>query len=187
VSVPPDWDASIAVAACPIAPWNGFVWRGHRRRYEGLDRHGSLVASAGFHRAPDRSPPGQARSALYLGLSYGVCLGEVLRHLPQGLFSQVNKYRLSEIRVDLQNVIDCRDLARLQLRLEALFRDLDYTIGQELAAAVRQLGCEGMLVPLATGNPDANLIVFPDLLDPVASMSVVETVDPRLYVDRSGR
>ena len=78
VSVPPSWDASIAVAAGPIAPWDGYVWRCHRRRYAGLDWSGSLVASACYHRAPDLFLIGWIWPALYFGLSYGVCLGGVI-------------------------------------------------------------------------------------------------------------
>jgi hypothetical protein len=124
--------------------------------------------------------------ALYLGLSYGVCLGEVLRHMSRELFAQVNDYRFSKIRVDLRSVIDCRDLAAIRLPPEALLQDLDFSVGQKLASAARSRSCEAMLVPSATGFPDDNLIVFPDLLAPSSSMSVVDAVDPRLHVDRPG-
>lgn len=185
-SAPVGWEASAAVGTRPIAPWSGFAWRGHRRRYAATDWRGSLYASGRYHRAPDLYPQDQTWPALYLGLSYGVCLGEVLRHLPPELFAQVGDYRLSKVRLDLKRVADCRDLAALRLRPEEIFDDLDYRVGQALAAAIRQLGCEGMLVPSATRLPDHNLIVFPDRLDRYSHLGVEETVDPSLYVERPG-
>ena len=86
----------------------------------------------------------------------------------------------------LSRVIDCRDLDALQLAADALFHDLDYRAGQELAAAVRAAGGEGLLIPSASRFPDDILIVFPDRLEPQSNMAVIEAVDPVLYVPRPG-
>jgi hypothetical protein len=182
---PTDWDAQRAVEARPITVWSGVAWRGHRRTYDGTDWRGSLLVSARYHRAPDAYPPELTWPALYLSLSYGVCLGEVLRHLPAALFAQVTTYRFSKLRVHLTRVIDCRNLPAMGLRPEDLFRDFDFRVGQEVAAAARRLGCEGLFVPSATGFPDPNLIVFPDMLDSTSAIELIESVDPKLYVDRT--
>lgn len=114
MTIPAGWRASVAVAALPSTPWSGRAWRSHRKIYGATDWGGSLKVSARYHKAPDRFPPEQTWSALYLALSYGVCMGETMRHLPAGApISMLENFRLSEIEVALRAVIDCRDVSIL--------------------------------------------------------------------------
>jgi len=122
-------------------------------------------------------------AALYLALSPEVSLGEVLRHFSPQLLPQLNEYRLSELEVELEAVLDCRDAAALGLSPEDLIRDYDFAITQEIAAAAIAQGAEGMLVPSATGMGD-NLVVFPAQLHTTSRLAVVGSRDPRLYVPR---
>ena len=160
MTIRPDWEIAIAVARLPIEPWIGKAWR--------------------YHRAADRFPPDQTWPALYLGLSYGVCMAETMRHLPKDApFSMLTTFYLSEIEVSLRALIDCRDVTVLGIALGDLLRDRDYDAGQQLAAAVRARGCDGLLVPSATLLPDAALIVFPDVIQPNA-LRLVRSMAPRI-------
>ena len=176
----------MAIGACPILPWQGYAWRAHKRRYEATDWRGSLRVSGRYHRGADRFPQEQIWPALYLGLTYGICLAEIARHLTPVLFSQLKEYRFSRIKLDLVAVVDCRSLGEMRLTPEELFEDFDYEVGQNLAIAARTLRCEGMLVPSAARLPDDILIIFPDLVRPQSSLRLEESVDPVLYVQRPG-
>ncbi len=98
--------------------------------------------------------------------------------------SRLNIYRISEIDVELNAVIDCREIAALGICLDALLNDLDYTVPQRIAAAALATGAEGLLVPSATRLGD-NLVVFPDQLHPDSRLEIVGSRDPVLYVERS--
>lgn len=180
MAIPAGWDASVAVAKLPVAPWIGSTWRSHRISYGATDWGGSLRVSDRYHRAPDRFPPDQTWPALYLALSYGVCMGETMRHLPTDApISMLGHFCLSEIEVALRAVIDCRDVSILGISPDNLLRDFDYDAGQELAAAVRARGCDGLLISSATLLPDAALIVFPDMIQS-DSLRIIRSIAPRL-------
>ncbi len=117
--------------------------------------------------------------ALYMSLDLGASLGEIVR---RGADVDLNEIRFTEIEVALATVADCRNLSALGVDPVALFDDWDYSAGQALANAVRQAGSEGMLVPSASRVGD-NLIVFPDLLRPTSTLTIVRTVDPKLIKD----
>jgi hypothetical protein len=97
---------------------------------------------------------------------------------------RLNTYRISEIEVELEMVIDCREIAALGISLDHLLNDLDYTVSQRLGAAALAMGAEGLLVPSATRLGD-NLVVFPTQLRPDSRLDVVSSRDPLLYVERS--
>ncbi len=183
--VPGGWDATAAVAGRPLIPWRGDLWRAHKRRYDATDASGSRLFSARYHRAPDLFPSGPTWAALYCALSYGVCLGEVLRHVTPELLPALRDQRLSRLAVDLSAVLDCRDVAALGVPPDVLFHDTDYTPGQALGFAAIARGCEGLLIPSATRLPDDVLVIFPDNLRSTSRIEVVETVDPILYTERS--
>jgi RES domain-containing protein len=122
-------------------------------------------------------------AALYLALSPEVSLGEVLRHFTPQLLPQLNEYRLSEIGVELEAILDCRDAEAFGLSPEELIRDYDFAMTQEIAAAAIAQGAGGILVPSATGLGD-NLVVFPAQLRSGSRLAVVGSRDPRLYVPR---
>lgn len=180
---PPGWDAQTALAHLQPEPWKGRAWRFHRRTYGATDAGGALLVSGRYHRGSDQFPRSEAWAALYLALSPDVSLGEVLRHFSPQLLPQLNEYRLSELEVELEAVLDCRDAAAFGLSPEDLIRDYDLAITQEIAAAAIAQGAEGILVPSATGLGD-NLVVFPAQLHRTSRLAVVGSRDPRLYVPR---
>lgn len=181
---PSGWDATAAAASQPIVAWHGHVWRSHNRKYAATDVGGVLRYSARYHRAPDLFTQGATWPALYCGLTYGFCLAEILRHVTPNLLPMLNQRRFSELAADLSAVLDCRDLAAMNANTDRLFHDTDYTMGQELASAAIQRGCEALLIPSATRLPDRNLIIFPHSCHPTSRIEVVGYVDPSLYVQR---
>lgn len=183
MTAPPGWNAAAALAACQPLPWSGSAWRAHRRKYLATDPGGSLRVSGRYNRGLDRFAPGQVWPALYLSLGAEVCLGEILRHISPALLPALNDYRISELRVELGAVLDCRDPALLGLTREDFCDDLDYTVTQALAAAAIERGAEALLVPSATCLGD-NLIVFTTCLAATSRLAVVSSRDPRLYVAR---
>lgn len=97
--------------------------------------------------------------------------------------AQLNDYRLSELDVELDAVLDCRDARVLGLTRADLIRDYDFTITQEIGAAVVDRGAEGILVPSATRLGD-NLVVFPVKRLDTSRLVVLGSQDPRLYIPR---
>ncbi len=146
------------------------------------DPAGSLKVSGRFNRGLDHFPVEETWSVLYLALGRDVALAEMIRHLTPELLLRVRNKRLSELQLDLCLVIDCRDLARLGVSPDDFFHDTNYRIPQELGKAAYARGVEAMLVPSATLLGD-NLIVFNRNLAESARITVIGSVDPRLYVE----
>jgi RES domain-containing protein len=169
-------DPRIAVGACDVIPTKQAVWRGHRRRYDALDHGGSLIFSGRFHRAPEEFATEETWPALYTRLDLAVALGELQRNIRPHEFGD---YRFTEIWVQLEAVLDCRDLEAVGLSADSLLGTRDYPAGQELAAAAVELGVEGILVPSATRLGD-NLMVVPHLVRVGSVLAVVQSIDPRL-------
>ena len=180
----PEWNPRQAIGSLLVAPWTGPVWRAHRQRYDALDHGGSLLVSGRYHRGRDSFPDEQVFPTLYLALAPEICLGGIIRHVTPATLARFNDYRLSEIRVTLTAVLDLRDPAPLGVPIDAVLDDTDYTIPQALAAAARERGAEGLIVPSATRLGD-NLIVFPDRLQAASELVVVASRDPRLYMERT--
>jgi hypothetical protein len=178
-----DWDADAATAELQPARWSGHAWRFHRQRYEATDHSGSLLVSGRYHRAPDQFAPEHRWPALYLALAPEVAIGEVLRHVEPSLLPDLNGFRISELTVDLGQVLDCRDAGSLGLQDTDLIRDYDFATTQALASAVLNSGAEAMLVRSATALGE-NLIVFPSNLKGTSRITVVSSRDARLYVKR---
>jgi RES domain-containing protein len=181
VPIPDGWDAATALAVHPVVPWNGRLWRMHKRRYRAEDPGGARLVSGRYDRGLDRYPEAEAFSALYLATAPEICLGEVYRHVTPELLSSLNDFRLSELSVSLQELADCRDQASLGLSIGDLVHDTDYEATQALGAAANSRGLEGLLVPSATRLGD-NLIVFPQNLLADSRIAIVSSRDPRLYV-----
>lgn len=140
--------------------------------------------SGRYHRGRDVFSEDQVFPALYLALAPETCLGEIIRHVTPATLDRFNEYRLTELRVSLTAVIDLRDPAALTLPADALLHDTDYRIPQALAAAARERGAEGIMVPSATRLGD-NLIIFADRLAATSKLSVVGSRDPRLRAEWS--
>ena len=182
--VPEGWDATAALAACPVVEWEGHVWRMHKQKYSATDPGGSRMVSGRYHRGLDQFPEDQVFSALYLATSPEVCLGELYRHITPELLPSLNNYRLSKLFVRLMTVLDCRDPALLGLSLDDLVHDTDYEATQSIGAAAFARRAEGILTISATRLGD-NLVLFPIHLGTSSRITVVSSRDPRLYVQRS--
>jgi RES domain-containing protein len=177
------WNALAAVSACPLIPWHGAAWRAHNRRYLADDPGGSLRVSGRYNLGEDRVPPADAWAALYLGLSQAICIGEILRHLTPATMAHLGSYRITELSVEVQAILDCRAPSVVGLTAADLGDDLDYTIPHQLAGAALAVGAEGILVPSATGLGQ-NLILFPKNTRPGSTLTIRSSVDPRLYIPR---
>lgn len=182
------WDASEAIAHCPVGPWTGVVWRYHARKYSGDDAAGSLKATGRFHRGSDKFPASETWMALYTSLAPQVALGERLRHTQPSTLGKLANQRQSRLRVELQTVLDlcnesgCSSLNVSGLSKADLCRPRDYERCHQIAHAARARA-EAMLVPSCTNFPEGNLILFPDRLLPGSGVSIEETVDPDLFID----
>lgn len=117
--------------------------------------------------------------------AYGpeICLGEVYRHITPKLLPSLNDFRLSELSVEVGEVLDCRSPKPLGLSLEHLVHDTDYEATQAIGAAALEGGLEGLIVPSAIRLGD-NLILFPENLRATSRIELVSSRDPRLYVER---
>jgi RES domain-containing protein len=179
------WNLRTAVAACPIGPWRGEVWRCHTRRWSGDNADGSLKATGRYHRGRDRFPAIDAWPALYTALAPHIALGEMLRHT-RALPSLASK-RISRLDVSLSAVLDCASLLGSTLpgapNLDDLCRPADYALPHEIAEAARASSAEALLIPTCTRLNGNNLIVFPDRLLPGSFVSVLGTEDPDLFID----
>lgn len=178
--LPPGWTAASAIRAWPLIAWDTPLWRAHNRRYAATDAGGARRVTGRYHRAPDLYPVDPTWAALYCATTYGVCLGEIVRHLPRaGAGAWLANYRLTRLDVRLETVFDGRNLAAAGLTPDVLFDD-DYAVSHALAAAALAAGAEGLLVPSATLLPDPILVVFPDALHPASRVSPLESIDPAL-------
>ena len=107
-----------------------------------------------------------------------------MRHVePIGLAS-LNDYRLSELSVRADRVVDCRDHEALGLSPDHLMDDFDLLGPRALGEAAFRRGLEGVLVVSATRLGD-NLVLFPENLGPDSHVEAISSRDPRLYVGRS--
>ncbi len=181
--VPEGWDAGAAVATCPVVRWEDSVWRMHKRRYRADDPGGARKVSGRYNRGLDRFSEQESFPALYFATAPEICLGEVYRHITPELLPALNDFRLSELFVEVGEVLDCRSPKALGLSLEHLAHDTDYEATQAIGAATLERGLEGLIVPSATRLGD-NLILFPENLRSSSRTEVVSSRDPRLYVER---
>ena len=143
--------------------WEGHLWRMHKRRFRAEGPGGTRLVSGRYNRGLDRFPEGETFPALYLALGPENCLGEVYRHVTPEILPSLNDFRLSDLCVSLQQVVDCRDPSTLGLSPEDLSHDTDYRATQALGTAAYSVGLEGLVVPSATRLGD-NLILFPQNL-----------------------
>lgn len=157
----------------------------HSRRYASDDPGGARGVSGRYNLGIDQFPEGRAFGALYLALAAEICLGEIVRHVePVGL-ARLNGYRLSELSVAAERVVDCRDPDKVGLSPEDLIDDFDLSATRALGEAAFAAGAEGILVVSATGLGD-NLVLFPENMGPGSRLEVLSARDPRLYVNRRG-
>lgn len=179
---PPGWTARLAVAGLQSYRWQGLAWRIHRATYGPIDTTGAQRFSGRYHRARRDFPGDPVWPVLYTSLNEGACLAEAVRHA--GDLQGLTERRMTQLRIELGQVLDLRDPRSCGLRLEDVTDDTDYTTTQELALAALERGTEGLLVPAASLVGD-NLIVLIDNLGPNSVVEAVRYIDPKLYVPRS--
>ena len=180
---PERWDAEAALGGLQEGPWAGSAWRFHRGAYGPTDAGGSLLVSGRYHRASDQFARSDVWAALYLALAPEVSLGEILRHFSPELLPTLRGYRVTELEVELQSVLDCREASTLGLSPEDLVKDYDFETTHAIASAAIARGAEAILVRSATGLGD-NLVAFPAQFRRASRLTVVRSRDPRLYVPR---
>lgn len=178
-------DAIQLLGTLTASPWSGITWRNHGRRYSATDPGGSRLVSGRYHQAPDSFPNGPCWPALYLSLSDGGAIAELTRRLEPTTLASLNNRRLTRVRVSLSAVIDLRDPAVVGLSSADLTDDYDYAVTQALASVALNRDVEGLLVPAAS-LVTANLVIFVQNLLPTSTVTSLDSVDPRLYVPRSG-
>lgn len=163
--------AAAIVAAAPIIPWEGSVWRCHDRRFPSNSWQGSLLFSGRFHRAPDLFPTEFTWPALYTATGPEVALGEAIRYQAPRM-RRIAAYDLSEVALRLTSVVDVHDLAGGLIDEVHLLDDWDYTLAQECGEAALRRRADGLLVPSATrlGN---NVIVLPGNLSAATRIDAV--------------
>ncbi len=183
-----EWRANAAITGCPVLPWSGSAWRCHGRKYAGDDAAGSLLVTGRYHRGKDRFDVKATWPALYTALAIHVALGERIRHTTPGSLHRMKTQRFSELEISLQRVLnlcaaDGCATHRLRNTSDAdLCHPIEYEKCHQLATLARDL-VEAVIIRSCTGFPEGNLIIFPDRLDPVSTIRVVQTIDPNLYVD----
>ena len=168
------WSASRAVAACPVIPWVGQVYRFHSRRYDATDPGGSLLYSGRYH---------DGWSALYTCVRAEAAVGEFLRHSSPGALGRLIIMRLTRLSVDVGAILDCRDTVAMGLTLDDIVHDTDYVLTQQIGAASLALGVEGILVPSATLLGE-NLVLWVSQFRPTSRIEVLSSEDPRFFVPR---
>ena len=138
---PPGWAAAVAIGKCrQLAPWSGLTWRAHKRQFLATDYTGSILFSGRYNRGYDAFPRTQVRfvgqrvwQVLYLALGRDVAIGEVLRHIDE--LSELDDYRFTELQLDLDLVIDCRDASAMGLTHADQTDLTDWEVPREIAKA----------------------------------------------------
>lgn len=122
--------------------------------------------------------------ALYVSLAPEVSLAEIIRNTDPAMMPKLNSYRLTELHVELEAVLDLQALDSTGFQSTELLEGRNYSIAQDIARDALMSGAEAIIVPSATrlGN---NLVIFPDNLKPESRLEVVASRDPVLYVGNS--
>lgn len=158
--------------------WSGIVWRCHWKGSLPTDASKSLGGAGGrFNVGRDSTAfkSTDAFPALYTSRESATAVLETLRHLMDRearssltrtdvleIFDGFRHRVLTELAVDLKDVLDCSQPARIGLDERALVDDATYLYTQSLALASMRSGADGLLVPSATGV-GLNLIIFPSV------------------------
>ena len=169
-----------AIAARPLIPWRGPLWRFHQRQYAALDPTGALRYSGRFHRGGDHFPVEATWAALYFGRAAEVAVLEWASHLSTPQLRRKADYRLTEVAADLAAVLNVDQPETFGVSAEALLGTRDYRLPQEFGRLAFEAGAEGLLVPSAT-RAGANLVVFPANLRAGSALTVRGHRDPRLW------
>ena len=91
-----------------------------------------LKISGRYHRGADLYPEDQVFSALYLALSPETALAELVRHITPELIPALNNYRLTELRLHLDDVLDLREPGLLGIEMDELCSDADHDLTRHI-------------------------------------------------------
>ena len=154
---------------------------GHAAETSGVARPSGQIrrarrngVSARYHVAPPDAPHGLSWPALYTSLNLAVAIAEVQRNIP---ITALRNHRFTEIWVQVETVVDCRELDVLGMSGAQPLDDHDYSVGQSLALASLRGGAETILVHSATKIGD-NPILLPGQLRSGSVVQEVRFVDP---------
>lgn len=114
-------------------------------------------------------------SALYTSLAPEVAIWEVVRRSAAQNLAYLQNNVLTELAVELTQVLDCSDPATMGLT-PADLTGLDHRPCQELAAGAEARGYEGLLVPSAA-LPGVNLVLLPRNLPEPPPLRVVRVTE----------
>lgn len=175
------------IRTCQSSEWRGDAWRHHAASRTATESAGSIKFSGRYNRGHDQFAPEECWEALYLSLGRDIALGELIRHLGEDrapTFVRLKNRRLSKLYLELANVVDCRSASSLGIQEDDLLGDSDaaYSIGQAIGGSAALLGYEAILVPSAT-RLGHNIIVFPMNVRHSSLVTVIESIDPALFVE----
>lgn len=164
--MPPEgWNAARAIDAAPSGPFRGTVWRVHWREVAPTDWSLSRRTTGRYHRGLDLFPADEAFPALYAALAPETALWEMVRRRAARNLGYLRNNVLSELAVDLDQVVDLSDPSVAGLTREELTGP-DSSVCQAIAAVAVARGFQGLLV-LSAALPGSNLVLFPrNLPDP---------------------
>ena len=155
-------------------PFHGAVWRTHWREVDATDWSLSLRSSGRYHRGRDLESVANAWAALYTSLAPEIALWEMVRRSAARDLNFLRNNVLSELSVDLSDVLDLRDPTQLGLNPDNIVGS-DLTVCQLIGQSTIQREAQGIVVPSATGL-GANLICFPQNFSDSSSLRLVNSV-----------
>ena len=116
--------------------------------------------------------------ALYTSLSEDGALAEIYYHLSRQPVFSSSHVKINRLALCCDRVLifpDVAALAPLGVSAEDFHKDA-YTRTQEIGAAARFLDLQGLIVPSARWDC-GNLVLFPELLDDLATLKLLEQRD----------
>jgi RES domain-containing protein len=161
-----DPDLLDALDALEPAPLDTFAWR---VTWVARDPLAGGTGGGRWH------PPNDFE-ALYASLDSDVAIAEIYHHLSKAPVFSTSHVKINTLKAKAQRVLvfdDLETLIPLGVDPEAVRRG-DYARTREIGSAARFLYLDGLVVPSAR-RAGANLVLFPDRLDDLEALSVVET------------
>jgi RES domain-containing protein len=170
------------------------VWRCHSPRCPAVSSEGSLLVEGRFHLPEDGRTlytSGEAQTALGENIRHLTSPGESLPRDSRNLMSRwrdvLNSRELSQLRVEIGPVLDCRNLTKLGMSEEQLFDPKNWCLAQALGKAARSHTVDGqrvagLLVPSAT-KLGTNLVIFVSNLKEDGIIERVDSWIPVLFPD----
>jgi hypothetical protein len=173
--------AERAIDAAPTHSLRGRVWRTHWRQVAATDWSRTLRTTGRYHRGLDQFAAQQVWPALYTSLAPETAIWEMVRRSVVRNIAYLRNNVLSELEVDLSNVLDLADPAVVALA-PAELTGSDLRLCHELAATSHALGFEALVVPSAA-LLGSNLVLFPRNLPEPSPIRLVRSTELPLDLD----